>query len=81
MGAGINIRPAYHPQFAGICSPIDSITNGFLFSVPKQPYCGDRENLMLFILPTLSAIAYSLGAWIILWLMRHARLSPDPAKQ
>jgi len=69
---------SYHARFAGICSPLDSITNGFFFSVPKQSYCGDHGNLMLFTLPTLSAIAYSLGAWITLWLVRRARLSPDP---
>jgi hypothetical protein len=72
---------SYHARFAGICSPLDSITNGFFFSVPKQPYCGDHGNLMRFTLPTLSATAYSLGAWITLWLVRHARPSPDPVKQ
>lgn len=72
---------SYHGRFAGICSPVDSITNGFFFSVPKQPYCGDHGNLMLFTLPTLSAIAYSLGAWITLWFVCHARLSHDPVKQ
>jgi uncharacterized membrane protein HdeD (DUF308 family) len=71
----------YHARFAGICSPLDSITNGFFFYVPKQPNCGDHGNLMLFTLPTLSAIAYSLGAWITLWLVRRARLSRDPIKQ
>lgn len=67
----------YHSRFAGICSPLDSITNGFLFSVPRQPYCGDRENLILFTLPTLSAIAYSLGAWIVLRLLCDANVSSD----
>ena len=82
MACGTFVALSYHhARFAGICSPLDSITNGFFFSVPKQPYCGDRENLMLVTLPTLSAIAYSLGAWITLWLVRHARLSPDPVKQ
>ena len=56
----------YQERFAGICSPLDSITSGFFFSVPNNPYCGDAGNLMHFTLPTLSAIAYALGAWITL---------------
>jgi len=71
---------SYHPRFAGICSPLDSITNGFFFSVPKQPYCGDATNLGLFTLPALSAIAYSLGAWITLSLVRRTKLSCEPVK-
>lgn len=57
---------SYHAQFAGVCSPLDSITSSFFSSVPKNPYCGDRGNLARFTLPTLSAIAYSFGAWITL---------------
>ncbi len=72
---------SYHARFAGVCSPLDSLTNGFFFSVPKQPYCGDHGNLMIFTLPMLSAIAYSLGAWIMLVFVRRARLSPHPVKQ
>lgn len=66
----------YHARFEGICSPLDSITNGF-FRFPKNAYCGDMMNLIHFTLPTLSAIAYSLGAWIALRLVRRAKLSPN----
>jgi len=55
---------SYHARFAGICSPLDSIRNGFF------PYgssdCGDHENLMLLTVPTLNSIAYSVGAWVAL---------------
>lgn len=54
----------YHARFAGICSPLDSIRNGF-FSYASN-YCGDDENVMLFTVPTFSSIAYSLGAWVAL---------------
>lgn len=82
MGCGIFAALfSYRAHFAGICSPLDSIINGFFFSVPKQPYCGDHANLMLFTVPTLNTTAYSLGAWITLWFVRHSRLSPDPVKQ
>jgi len=54
----------YHARFAGICSPLDSIINGF-FSYGSS-YCGDHENLTRFTVPTFSSIAYSLGAWVAL---------------
>ena len=54
----------YHARFAGICSPLDSIRNGFFSSV--WSYCGDVDNLVLFTVPTLNSIAYSLGAWVAL---------------
>jgi len=72
---------SYHARFAGICSPLDSMTHGFFFSVPKQRYCGDGGNLMRFTLPTLRTIAYSVGAWITLSLVRRTKLSSQPAKQ
>ena len=54
----------YHARFAGICSPLDSIRNGFFSN--GSSYCGDPKNLMLFTVPTFSSIAYSLGAWVAL---------------
>src|SRR5277367_4866619 len=39
---------SYHARFAGICSPLDSVTNSFFSFFPKQPYCGDHGNLSLF---------------------------------
>lgn len=71
----------YRARFAGICSPLDSITNGFFFSVTRHSVCGDGANLMRFTLPTLSAVAYSFGAWIALRLVRHANLSSGTVKQ
>jgi len=71
---------SYHARFAGICSPVDSLTNGFFFSVPRQPYCGNPENLWLFTLPTSSAIAYSFGAWIVLRFVCDAKLWLDTVK-
>jgi hypothetical protein len=57
----------YHARFAGICSPLDSIRNGFFsYASYASSYCGDGRNLMLFTVPTFSSIAYSLGAWVAL---------------
>jgi hypothetical protein len=55
---------AYHARFSGICSPLDNIRGGF-FSFASN-YCGGGENVFLFTVPTLSSIAYSLGAWTAL---------------
>jgi hypothetical protein len=71
---------SYHARFAGICSPLD-ITSSFFSSVPKNPYCGDTGNLARFTLPTLSAIAYSFGAWITLRLVPKTKLPSDPFRQ
>jgi hypothetical protein len=54
----------YHARFAGICSSLDSIWDGF-FSYGSS-YCGDHQNLMLFTVPTFNSIAYSLGSWVAL---------------
>jgi hypothetical protein len=56
---------AYHAGFSGICSPLDNIRGEF-FSFSNNGYCGGGENVMLFTVPTLSSIAYSLGAWVAL---------------
>ena len=57
----------YHAQFAGICSPLDSIRYGFFsYGSYGSSYCGDHKNLMLFTVPTFNSIAYSLGAWVAL---------------
>jgi hypothetical protein len=57
----------HHARFAGICSPLDSIRNGFFsYSSYGSSYCGDHRNLMLFTVPTFNSIAYSLGAWVAL---------------
>jgi hypothetical protein len=57
----------YHARFAGICSPLDSIRNGFFsHGFYGSTYCGDHANLMLFTVPTFNSIAYSLGAWVAL---------------
>jgi hypothetical protein len=53
-----------YPRFIGICSPLESIRDGFFSNVSS--YCGDRENLILFTVPTFSSISYSLGAWVVL---------------
>ena len=65
----------YHARFAGICSPLDSIRNGFFSYVSS--YCGDGKNGMLFTVPTFSSIAYSLGAYASLRFghSRHSILS------
>jgi len=72
---------SYHARFAGICSPLDSVTNGFFSFFPKQPYCGDHGNLSLFTLPALSSVAYSIGASITLWSVHHSETRPDPIKR
>jgi hypothetical protein len=57
----------YHARFAGICSPLDSIWNGFFsYGSYGSSYCGDHQNLMRFTVPTFNSIAYSLGAWVAL---------------
>ena len=65
----------YRARFAGICSPLDSIRNGFFSYVSS--YCGDGKNGMLFTVPTFSSIAYSLGAYASLRFghSRHSILS------
>jgi hypothetical protein len=56
---------SYHSRFAGICSPLDSIRNGFFsYGSYSSSYCGDHKNLILFSVPTFNSIAYSLGAWV-----------------
>ena len=72
---------SYHARFAGICSPLDSVTNGFFSFSPKQPYCGDHGNLSLFTLPALSSVAYSIGATITLWSVHYSETRPDPIKR
>lgn len=57
---------AYHARFSGICSPLDSIRGGFFSFASNYGYCGGGENVFLFTVPTLSSIAYSLGAWVAL---------------
>jgi len=57
----------YQARFAGICSPLDSIWNGFFsYGSYGSSYCGDHQNLMRFTVPTFNSIAYSLGAWVAL---------------
>lgn len=54
----------YHTRFAGICSPLDSIWNGFFsYGSYGSAYCGDHQNLMFFTVPSFNSVTYSLGAW------------------
>jgi hypothetical protein len=53
---------SYHAHFGGICSPFDSIRDGF-FSIASR-YCGDHSNVMIFTMPALNSIGYSLGACV-----------------
>jgi hypothetical protein len=69
---------SYHARFAGICSPLDHVTSSFFSLVGN--YCGGGENVMPFTLPTFSAVAYSLGAWISLRFVRRTETSLDRAK-
>lgn len=69
---------SYHTRYAGICSPLDYVVSSFFSLVGS--YCGGGENVMPFTLPTFSAIAYSLGAWIALRLARRTETSSDRAK-
>lgn len=70
---------SYHVRFSGVCSPLENVKSGFFSFVSN--YCGGGEKVMRFTLPTLSAIAYSLGAWITLRFVRSAEPSSDRANE